>query len=148
MKRIALKCGRRTAFVKMDAQFARMNAVDLSCALINGMLETPEVPVASIQHVVWGMVVPDPNIYSIAREAILGSKLDNRVEGYSLSRACATSLQCTTNAVSYYNSFPDEKSATLVGGVESFSSVRPVLQDATARYFRSLGLRGGAFSKS
>ncbi len=146
-ERIALKRGYRTPFVKKDAEFARLNTVDLSCLLVNDILKKIDFNASLIQHVVWGMVVPDANIYSVAREVVLGSELDNRVEAYSVSRACATSLQATTNAVSFYHSFPEEKSISLVGGVESFSSVRPVLTDQASNYFKSLAVRAGFGTK-
>jgi acetyl-CoA acetyltransferase family protein len=125
MNRIALKYGKRTPFAKMDGNFQCLNVVDLSYQLIDGILEGIDFEPFHIKHVIWGMVVPDPDIYSIAREAVLASKLPNETEAYSLSRACATSLQCIANGASYYNTFPDEESVTLVGGVESFSTVRP-----------------------
>ena len=127
MKPIGLKRGYRTPFVKMGREFSNLNAVDLSVRLVDGMIQKEEMPLERIQHLIWGMVVPDPDIYSIAREVILASHLNNRLEGYSLSRACATSLQAATNAATYYHAFPEEPSATLVGGVESFSAARPVL---------------------
>ena len=138
MRPIGLKRGCRTPFVKMGKEYARLNAVDLSVRLIDAMLARMEVPVQKIQHVIWGMVVPDPNIYSIAREAVLASHLDNRVEAYSISRACATSLQAAANAASYYNAFPEEPTVSLVGGVESFSAARPVLTDSASRAFKTL----------
>lgn len=138
MTPIGLKRGYRTPFVKMGKEFAALNAVDLSVRLIDAMLAKTEVPAQKIQHVIWGMVVPDPNIYSIAREAVLASRLDNRVEAYSVSRACATSLQAAANAAGYYNAFPEEPTLSLVGGVESFSAARPVLTDAASRAFKTL----------
>jgi len=138
MKPVGLKRGYRTPFVKMGKEFAHLNGVDLSVRLVDGILEKRVVPEDRIQHVIWGMVVADPNIYSIGREVVLGSRLDNRVEAYSLSRACATSLQAAANAVSYYQSFPEEPSVTLVGGVESFSAAHPVLTDEAAAYFKTM----------
>lgn len=138
MRPVGLKRGFRTPFVKMGKEFARLNAVDLSVRLINGILEKRVVPEERIQHVIWGMVVPEPNIYSIAREAVLASKLDNRIEGYSVSRACATSLQAAANAASFYQAFPEEPTVSLVGGVESFSSTRPVLTDEASFFFKLL----------
>ena len=138
MRPIGLKRAFRTPFVKMGKEYARLNAVDLSVCLIDGILQKQVVPAERIQHVIWGMVVPDPNLYSIGREAVLASRLNNRVEAYSLSRACATSLQAAANAVSYYQAFPEEPSVTLVGGVESFSAARPVLTDEAASFFKIL----------
>lgn len=147
MRPIGLKRGYRTPFVKMGKEFAHLNAVDLSARLIDGILEKKVVPAEKIQHVVWGMVVPEPNIYSIAREAVLASRMDNRVEGYSISRACATSLQAAANAASFYQAFPEEPSVTLVGGVESFSSTRPVLTDEASRFFRMLSSKAPPLAK-
>ena len=138
MKPIGFKRGYRTPFVKMGKEYSRLNAVDLSTRLIDGILERRVVPVEKIQHVIWGMVVPDPNLYSVGREAVLASRLDNPVEAYSLSRACATSLQTAANAAAYYQAFPEEPSVTLVGGVESFSAARPVLTDQAVTFFKAL----------
>ncbi len=147
MQPIALKAGYRTPFVKMDGPFHSLNTVDLSRILINEILAKSDFNSNYIRHVVWGMVVPDPNIYSIAREAVLASNLDKTVEAYSVSRACATSLQSATNAALYYQAFPKEKSVTLAGGVESFSSVRPVLTKEAAQYFKDLTKKGSFVQK-
>jgi len=144
---VGLKRGFRTPFVKMGKEFARLNAVGLSARLIDGILEKRAVPPERIQHVIWGMVVPEPNLYSIAREAVLASKLDNRVEAYSVSRACATSLQAAANAVSFYQAFPEEPSVALVGGVESFSATRPVLTDEASAFFKLLAGRASPAAK-
>ena len=66
-KPIGLKEGFRTPFVKKDAEFVSLNVVDLSSRLVEEMLSQIEFPQDYIQHVIWGMVVADPNIYSIAR---------------------------------------------------------------------------------
>lgn len=147
MKRIALKYGKRTPFAKMDGHFKDLTVIDLSSKLINGILDGIEFEPFHIQHVIWGMVVPDPDIYSIAREAVLDSKLPNETEAYSLSRACATSLQCIANGASYYNSKPEEESVTLVGGVESFSTVRPTFSRAGASALRKFFGKGPIASK-
>lgn len=149
MQPIGLKRGYRTPFVKMGKEFAHLNAVALSVRLVDGMPQKGELPIERIQHVVWGMVVPEPNIYSIAREVILASgSLDNRVEGYSVSRACATSLQAAANAASFYQAFPEEPTLTLVGGVESFSSTRPVLTDSASNFFKLLASPAPVSQKS
>ncbi len=67
MKPIGLKQGYRTPFVKTGKEFSRIHAVALSALLIDRMLEKGTFSEKWIQHLVWGMVVPDPNIYSIAR---------------------------------------------------------------------------------
>ena len=131
----------------MGKEFDRWNAVDLSVRLVDGILEKKIVPIERIQHLIWGMVVADPNLYSIGREVVLASRLDNRVEAYSLSRACATSLQAAANAAAYYQAFPEEPSVTLAGGVESFSSTRPVLTDEAAAFFRLASSRAPAAAK-
>lgn len=144
---IGLKLGSRTPFVRVNSQFASLNSVDLSRALVDAMLDKIDFPKEFIHHAIWGMVVPEPNIYSIARETVLASKLDTGIESYSVSRACATSLQSATNAALYYNAFPKEKSVTLTGGVESFSSVRPVLTNEASAYFKKLAMKGSTGEK-
>ncbi len=147
MTPIGLKRGLRTPFVKMSKEFARLNAVKLSTRLIDAILEKQLVPADRIQHLIWGSVVADPNIYSIGREAVLGSKLDNRVEAYSVTRACATSLQAAANAVTYYQTFPGDASIALVGGVESFSTARPVITDEAAAFFQTMASKASVFQK-
>ena len=143
---IALKAGFRTPFVKMDGPFSNLNAVELSSRLVDQMLDRIDFPKEYIQHVVWGMVVSDPDFYSIAREVVLASKLSKTVEAYSVNRACATSFQSATNAALYYHAFPKERSVTLAGGAESFSSLRPVLSKEASHYFKSL-MKKGTFAE-
>lgn len=132
----------------MGKEFARLNPVELSSLLIDGMLEREPSIAPHIQRVIWGMVVPDPNLYSIAREAVLASRLDPRVEAYSVSRACATSLQAAANAAHHYNAFPQEPSISLAGGVESFSSAKPVVTERASRLFKTLAApKAGLWTK-
>lgn len=139
---IGLKRGYRTPFVKSNTHYAHVrNAAELSSELVEAMLAKLDFPKIYIQHVIWGMVVPNPDLFSIAREVVLGTSLSNDVEAYSVSRACATSMQAATNAALYYNAYPREKSISLVGGAEHFSSVKPVLTDEASRYFKSLAIK-------
>ena len=142
MKKIALKYGKRTPFAKMEGHFQELSVIDLSYKLVDGIVEGLDFEPFYIKHLIWGMVVPDPDIYSIGREAVLASKLPNETEAYSLSRACATSLQCIANGASYYHTRPEEESVTLVGGVESFSTVRTTVSPAGAAALRKFFGKG------
>jgi len=68
---IGLKQGYRTPFVKKDGPFAHLNAVELSCLLVDELLKRIDFPRDTIQHVVWGMVVPDPNILICTKRFLL-----------------------------------------------------------------------------
>ena len=114
MTDIFLSPGIRTPFVKGGGVFAHHSALDLSVPVAKAMVAR-----ARPDFLVWGQVIPDPEISNIARELIFEAGLDPTVPAYSTVMACSTSLMGTLQAAGMIGR--GGMHLALVGGVESMS---------------------------
>ncbi len=57
-----------------------------------------EIPPEIIDQLVFGQVVQMPAAPNIAREIVLGAGLSVKTDAYSVTRACATSLQANASS--------------------------------------------------
>lgn len=94
---VAIVAGLRTPFAKQATAYKDLTALELGQLCVREILERSDVPVESVQQVVYGQVVPSPSAPNIAREIVLGIGMPRNIEAYSVSRACATSYQSTVN---------------------------------------------------
>jgi acetyl-CoA acyltransferase len=99
---------------------------------------------------VFGQVVPSIRAPNIAREIVLGTAMPKDIEAFSVSRACATSLQSMTSAAEAM--LAGQHDVAVTGGADSASDV-PImvsseLRDAlvAASKARSIGEKIKAFS--
>jgi acetyl-CoA acyltransferase len=130
-RRAAIVAGLRTPFVKSGTAFKDLTAIDLGRQVVSELLARTELPPKEVDQVVFGAVVPSVQAPNIAREVALLSQLPRGVECYSVSRACATSLQATTSAADAIAL--GEADVVIAGGAECLSDVpitysRPVAQ--------------------
>src|SRR5438128_1683980 len=130
-RRAAIVAGLRTPFVKSGTVFKDLTAIELGRLVLAELLTRSEIPPKEVDQVVFGAVVPSVQAPNIAREVALLSQLPKSVECYSVSRACATSLQSMTSAADAIAL--GEIDVAVAGGVEALSDVpitysRPVAQ--------------------
>src|SRR5437868_3242959 len=130
-RRAAIVAGLRTPFVKSGTVFKELTAIELGRQVIGELLTRAEIPIKEVQQVVFGSVVPNVQAPNIAREVALLSQLPKSVDAYSVSRACATSLQALTSAADAIAL--GEVDVVVAGGAEALSDVpitysRPVAQ--------------------
>jgi acetyl-CoA acyltransferase len=97
-KRVAVVAGLRTPFARQGTAYKDLSALDLGKMVVKELLERSEIDAKQVSQVVFGQVVPSVSAPNIAREIVLGSAMPTSVEAYSVSRACATSLQAIANA--------------------------------------------------
>jgi acetyl-CoA acyltransferase len=147
--RIALVDGLRTPFARQLSAYRGLDAIELGITVTNELLARLDFDPELIERVVYGQVIALPQAPNIAREVLLGCGLDPRTDGYSVSRACATSFQSTVAIVQAIQT--GEIETGLAGGADS-SSVLPVqvsrsMADAllTAAKAKSPGARLCAF---
>jgi len=95
--RIAIVAGLRTPFIKANSSLRRMRTVDLGVACVKEMMQRSELDPNEVGVCVYGQVVPTVDWLNIAREVVLGAGLPRGIEAYSVSRACATSIQSMTD---------------------------------------------------
>jgi len=149
--RIAIVTGLRTPFTKAGTGLKSMRTVDLGITVVKELLERSEIAPREVTLVVYGQVVPTLDWLNIGREVVLGSGLPKDTDAFSVSRACATSIQAMTDAAQAIQAGSHD--VAIAGGADSMSDVplgvsRP-LRDAlmAAQKGKTLPAKLGAFSK-
>ena len=118
-RRAAIVAGLRTPFVKSGGDFRNLSAVELGAALVNELVARTGIDPKEYDSVVFGQVIPSPLVSLIAREMVLRTQLPKSVEAHTVSRACATSIQATTDAADQIQL--GHADVVLAGGAESLS---------------------------
>jgi acetyl-CoA acyltransferase len=118
-RRVAIVAGLRTPFVKAGGDFRDLSAVELGALLVNELVARGGIPPAEYDSVVFGQVIPSPLVSLVAREVVLRTQLPRDVEAHTVSRACATSIQATTDAAAQI--MLGHGDVVLAGGAESLS---------------------------
>lgn len=113
--------GVRTPFVRAYTDFHHLTAVDLAKAAVKELLERTELDPEKIDEVIMGCVLPSVNQPNVAREVVLGLGLPDRIPGFTLARACASSAQALITAAE--GIMAGEYHVVIVGGTESMSNV-------------------------
>jgi len=134
-RRVTIVAGLRTPFVKSGTAFKNLSALELGRQVISELVQRAEIPLAAIDQLVFGTVIPSVQLPNIAREVGLAAGLPKTMDAYSVSRACATSIQALTNAADAIAL--GEIDLAIVGGAEALSDVpisysRPVAQAVVA----------------
>lgn len=119
--RAVIVAGVRTPFTKAGTDLAGMRAVDLGAAVVKELLARSALPPSEVGLCVFGQVVPSLDWLSIAREVVLRSGLPRTVDAFSVSRACATSIQALTSAVEAIEG--GRHDVVIAGGADSMSDV-------------------------
>src|SRR5512133_2073412 len=130
-RRAAVVAGLRTPFVKAGTDFRGLSAVDLGALVVNELVVRSGVPPKEFDQVVFGQVVPSPTVTLIGREVVLRTQLPRSVQGHTVARACATSIQATTDAADQIRL--GHSDCAIAGGAESISDApifasRPLAQ--------------------
>lgn len=147
--RVAVVAGLRTPFTRERTAFKSLPARDLGKLVVAELLQRTGLDAGQVERVVYGQVIPTPQAPNIAREVVMGTGMPASVDAYSVSRACATSYQSTTDIAE--SIMAGQIACGISGGAESASDV-PItvskrLADAlvAASKARSLGDRLKAF---
>lgn len=120
----------RTPFVKSFGALANMDSLDLFARTVDGLIKRTGVKPHDIDEIIAGSVIPQLKNPNIARDTILQLSLPNHIHGFTLSQACASSLQSVALAsktIAY-----GHPHLIIAGGVECLSQV-PITYSAGAR---------------
>jgi acetyl-CoA acyltransferase len=112
--------GVRTPFVKAFAEFLKMDAIALGDAAVAALLKRTELPRTELDGIVWGGVILPGLAPNVAREIALDLRLPARVEGHTVTRACASGLQAITAAVAAIER--GDADVMIAGGADSTSN--------------------------
>lgn len=124
--------GARSAFVKSFGVFDDCDALELVSRVIDGLVRRTQIDPQELDEVACGVVIPQPKNPNVARDAILNLGLPSHIHGYTVNRACTSSLQTIADAartIAY-----GHPQMILAGGVEVLSDV-PIVYSKSARKF-------------
>src|SRR5689334_19546148 len=119
--RVAVVAGLRTPFTKAGTALKTMRTVDLATAVVKELMARSELSPKEVTLSVYGQVVPTLDWLNIAREVVLRSGLPKDIDAYSVSRACATSIQALTSAAEEI--WAGQHDVIVAGGADSMSDV-------------------------
>jgi acetyl-CoA C-acetyltransferase len=88
-KRVAIVGGVRTPFVKSFSKYTATNQ-ELQTEVLNQLAK--RFNLKRVDEVVMGSITKAGTDWNLAREAVLGSSLDNNTPAFDLQRACGTGL--------------------------------------------------------
>ena len=119
-RRAVIVGGVRTPFVKAFKEFIELDSIDLGDAAVTGLLDRYPISRDEIDSIVWGGVILPSAAPNIAREIALDLRLPSRVEGMTVTRACASGLQAITLAAAAIER--GEYDCAIAGGSDSTSN--------------------------
>jgi acetyl-CoA acyltransferase len=119
--RVAIVRGLRTPFAKQGTAYRDLSALDLGRIVVSELLQRSELDPKEIGMLVYGQVVPSLSAPNIAREIVLGTAMPKSIEAFSVSRACATSIQAMTSAAE--SILAGQHDVAIAGGADSVSDV-------------------------
>lgn len=122
----------RTPFVKSFGAFEQETTLSLSTRVATEIIARTGIDAGLIDELIWGVVVPQPKNPNLARDMVLFSGLPRSVPGYTLTRACASSLQSIQNASDAIQL--GRARVVLAGGVEVLSDVPITFSDEARRF--------------
>lgn len=93
MRDVYVAGGTRTPFVKSFGAYAGISTQQLQVAALQGLVEKFKLQGKIIGDVGLGAVINSSNNWNMARECVLNTALHPYTPGYTLQRACGTSLE-------------------------------------------------------
>src|SRR5215471_12088664 len=91
--RVAVVAGLRTPFTKQGTALRALRTVDLATLVVKELMARSELSPKEVGLCVYGQVVPTLDWLNIAREVVLRAALPRDIDAFTVSRACATSIQ-------------------------------------------------------
>ncbi|MEU3787218.1 acetyl-CoA C-acetyltransferase [Streptomyces sp900129855] len=98
-RRVAIVGGTRIPFARSDGPYATASNQEMLTAAVNGLANRYALDVPGVVgELVAGAVLKHSRDFNLARETVLGSKLDARTPAYDIQQACGTGLQAVIAA--------------------------------------------------
>ena len=119
-RRAVVVAGLRTPFVKAFAEFLKLDTIALGDAVTQALLDKTQIDREELDAIVWGGVILPGLAPNVAREIALDLRLPARVEGHTVTRACASGLQAVTTAAAAIER--GEYDVAIAGGSDSTSN--------------------------
>src|SRR5918999_5285586 len=89
----AIVGGNRIPFARSGGPYAQASNQDMLTAALDGLIARFGLQDERVGEFVAGAVLKHSRDFNLARETVLGSRLDHRTPAYDLQMACDTGLQ-------------------------------------------------------
>mgnify|MGYP000617923255 CR=1 FL=1 len=126
----------RTPFVKSFGVFEQETALSLSLRVDSEVISKTGVQASDIDECIWGVVIPQTKNANLAREIVLFSGLPTTIAGFTLNKACNSSLQ--TAEIAADRILLGKNKLVLAGGVEVLSDVPIPFSDEARRFLTKM----------
>lgn len=113
--------GMRTPFTKSLQQYIDVSTQDLMIVAMQALVDKFQLQGKLIGDTALGAVMTGPANWNLARECVLGTTLDPHTPGYTLQRACGTSLEATLQIALKIANYQIETG--IAGGVDTNSDL-------------------------
>ncbi|MEU8700503.1 acetyl-CoA C-acetyltransferase [Streptomyces sp. NPDC048680] len=97
-RRVAVIGGSRIPFARSDGPYAQASNQQMLTAALDGLVERFGLQGERVGEFVAGAVLKHSRDFNLARETVLGSRLDPRTPAYDIQQACGTGLQAVIAA--------------------------------------------------
>ncbi|MEV0089747.1 acetyl-CoA C-acetyltransferase [Saccharopolyspora sp. NPDC050642] len=119
VRRVAIIGGNRIPFARSGGPYARASNQDMLTAALDGLIARFGLQGERLGEFVAGAVLKHSRDFNLARETVLGSRLDPRTPAHDVQMACATGLE---SVVSVANKIAlGQLDVGIAGGVDSAS---------------------------
>lgn len=131
VRRVAIIGGNRIPFARSGGPYARASNQDMLTAALDGLIARFGLQGERLGEFVAGAVLKHSRDFNLARETVLGSRLDPRTPAHDVQMACATGLE---SVVSVANKIAlGQLDVGIAGGVDSASDAPIAVNDDLRR---------------
>lgn len=124
--------GVRTPFAKSFGAYQDLPPLNLFARVVDGLLRKTEIDPEALSSVICGTVISHLANHNIARDAVLELGLPRHIDGQTINRACASSLQAVATAAEQV--LVGNDGLMICGGVENLTDC-PISYSKEARSF-------------
>ena len=119
IRRVAIVGGNRIPFARSGGPYAQASNQDMLTSALDGLIARFGLQGQQVGEFVAGAVLKHSRDFNLARETVLGSRLDSRTPAHDVQMACATGLE---SVVSIANKIAlGQLDSGIAGGVDTAS---------------------------
>lgn len=130
-RRVAIVGGNRIPFARSGGPYTQASNQDMLTAALDGLLARFGLQGELVGEFVAGAVLKHSRDFNLARESVLGSRLDPRTPAHDVQMACATGLEAVTSVANKIAL--GQLESGIAGGVDSASDAPIALNDDLRR---------------
>lgn len=131
-RRVAVVAGARVPFARSDGPYATASNQEMLTAALDALVERQGLQEpGAVGEFVAGAVLKHSRDFNLARETVLGSRLDPRTPAYDIQQACGTGLQAVIAAANKIALGQTE--SAIAGGADTASDAPLGVNDGLRR---------------